>query len=242
VSLEIRSQQVLVWWALLGTVVYGLCMFFLWHMMPPPSPQWSAERIAQFYQEHSTQVRIGAMIAGWTSAFFLALTVVIAVQIRRIERGPVWTMVTLAAGALTTVYLTLPPICWGVAAYTPTRSPEITAIFHEFGVLTIITTDQYFVFMWVAIIVICLSSTKVVASPFPRWFGYFSAWCCLIFEAGAVAFLPRTGPFAWNGLLAFWVPFSVFGAWMIVIGVLLLKALKAQAHEEELVESHLAEA
>jgi hypothetical protein len=90
---------------------------------------------------------------------------------------------------------------------TPTRNPEITATFHEFGVLSVITTDHYFVFLWVAIVVVCLTPTKVVASPFPRWFGYFSAWCALIFECGAVAFLPRSRPFAWNGLLAFWLPF-----------------------------------
>jgi hypothetical protein len=237
-----RSQRILVWWALLGTVVYGCCMFFLWHMLPPPSPQWPAERIAQFYQEHSTQVRVGAMIAGWLSGFFLALAVVIAVQMRRIERRPVWAMMALAAGALTTVYLTLPPLFWGVAAFTPTRNPEITATFHEFGVLSVITTDQYFVFLWVAIVVVCLTPTKVVASPFPRWFGYFSAWCALIFECGAVAFLPRSGPFAWNGLLAFWLPFSVFGVWMIVVSVLLLRALRQQSDEDLPVENEFVDA
>jgi hypothetical protein len=151
-------------------------------------------------------------------------------------------MMALAAGALTTVYLTLPPLFWGVAAFTPTRNPEITATFHEFGVLSVITTDQYFVFLWVAIVVVCLTPTKVVASPFPRWFGYFSAWCALIFECGAVAFLPRSGPFAWNGLLAFWLPFSVFGVWMIVVSVLLLRALRQQSDEDLPVENEFVDA
>jgi hypothetical protein len=227
-----RSQRILVWMTIVGTVIYGSCMLFLFHMFPPPSAQWPAERIAQFYQEHTTEIKVGAMICGWTGAFFLPISVVIAAQMRRIEtNGPVWSWLALTGGALTTVYLTLPPMLWGVAAYTPTRAPEITATFHEFAVLTIITTDQFFIFLWVAIVVICLTPTSVVASPFPRWFGYYSAWCALIFEPGAIAFLPRTGPFAWNGLLTFWIPFCVFGSWMVVISVLLLKALGRQAVE-----------
>ncbi len=43
--------------------------------------------------------------------------------------------------------LVLPPIYWGVAAFTPTRAPEITAIMHELAMLTFVTTDQYYIFM-----------------------------------------------------------------------------------------------
>lgn len=227
-----RSQRILVWWTIIATIIFGSCMLFLFRMFPPPSAQWPAERIAQFYQENSTQIRIGAMICGWASAFFVPFSIVLGVQMRRIEtNGPVWSWMAMAGGVLTSVYLTLPPILWGVAAYTPTRAPEITATFHEFAVLTIITTDQYFVLLWAAIVFICLTPSSVVASPFPRWFGYYSAWCALVFEAGAVAFLPRTGPFAWNGLLAFWIPFCLFGSWMVVVCVLLLRALKEQSNE-----------
>ena len=55
-----------------------------------------------------------------------------------------------------------------------------------------------------------------------------------MFEAGAIAFMPRTGPFAWNGLLVFWSPLSLFGAWISVTAYLLLKAIRRQREEEEL--------
>jgi hypothetical protein len=94
-----------------------------------------------------------------------------------------------------------------------------------------VTTDQYYIFMWVAIVVICLIPTSVKNSPFPRWFGYFTAWTAMMFEAGAIAFVPRSGPFAWNGLLALWSPVTLFGLWMAVMSVLLLKALKRQREQ-----------
>jgi hypothetical protein len=54
--------------------------------------------------------------------------------------------------------------------------------------------------------------------------------------------LPRSGPFAWNGLLAFWLPFSVFGVWMIVVSVLLLRALRQQSDDDLPVENEFVDA
>jgi hypothetical protein len=86
--------------------------------------------------------------------------------------------------------------------------------------------------MWVAVVVICLLPNRVVHSPFPRWYGYFTAWTALMFEAGAIAFLTRGGPFAWNGLLVFWSPLLLFGVWIGVTSTLLLKSLNKQIAEE----------
>jgi len=102
---------------------------------------------------------------------------------------------------------------------------------HELGVITLITTDQYYIFLWVAVAVISLLPNTVVDSPFPR-FGYVTAWLAIMFEAGAIAFSFRTGPFAWNGLLTFWLPFPLFGLWIVMISVLLFKAIAAQSDSE----------
>jgi hypothetical protein len=140
---------------------------------------------------------------------------------------------TISGGVMMSIFLVLPPLFWGVAAFTPHRDPQATALMHELGMLTLTTTDQYYVFMWVAIVVICFLPTSVTHSPFPRWFGYFTAWIALMFEAGAFAFLPRTGPFAWNGLLVFWSPLTLFGLWIGVMSYLLLTNLKRQREEAQ---------
>jgi hypothetical protein len=228
-----RAQRILVWWSIIFMVIYGVVLWTLLHMVPPPRATLSAPQIAAFYAHHSTQIRVGAVIAGWTSAFMVPLSVVIAVQISRLEKGlPVWSILTVAGGSLMSIFLVLPPLFWGVAAFTPSRAPQITALMHELGMLTLVTTDQYYVFMWVAIAVICLTRTTVPYSPFPRWFGYLTVWIALMFEAGAIAFLPRTGPFAWNGLLVFWSPLTLFGLWLTVMCVLLLKAIRRQENDE----------
>ena len=54
----------------------------------------------------------------------------------------------------------------------------------------------------------------------------------MVVSAGAIAFLPQSGPFAWNGLLVFWSPFVLFGLWIAVTCYLLLGAIKLQRAEE----------
>jgi hypothetical protein len=224
-----RAQRILLWWGLAWTLIYGLVWWRLLHMMPPPTARWSADEIARFYLENGGEIKIGAMICGWTSGFMVPIAIVVAVQIARLEAGkPVWALAAFAGGSLMSVPLVLPPIFWGTAAFTPTRSPEITALMHELAMLTFVTTDQYYIFMWVAITAASLLPVTVRYSPFPRWFGYYTAWTALMFETGAVAFLTRSGPFAWNGLLAFWLPVVTFFAWIIVAATMLFRAISAQ--------------
>jgi hypothetical protein len=227
-----RSQSILVWWAIVFAVIYGIVLWLLLDMVPPPTAKLDATQIAHWYAVRHTKIRIGAVIASWTSAFMVPLSIVVAAQMSRQEKGSkIWSVMTVVGGGMMSIFLVLPPLFWGVAAFTPTRAPQVTAIMHELGMLTLTTTDQYYVFMWVAVVVISLLPTSARNSPFPRWFGYLSAWIALMFEAGAFAFLPRTGPFAWNGLLVFWVPLTLFGVWIAVMCRLLLVALKRQREE-----------
>ena len=63
---------------------------------------------------------------------------------------------------------------------------------------------------------------------YPRWVAYFLVWC-------AIGFLPATGlaffydgPFAWNGLLSFWLAATLFGSFFLVLSWATLRAIKSQ--------------
>jgi hypothetical protein len=232
--MSVGSQKVILWWGIALAAIYGAALLFLLHMVPPPDATKSSQEVAQFYSEHHDSIRVGATIASWTSAFMVPLFAVIVIQMHRQERGrPIWTVLTAMGGAMMSIFLVLPPLFWGVAAYTENRvDPEVTTLMHELGCLTLTTTDQYYIFAWVAIVVVSLAPSSATNLPFPRWYGYFTAWTAFMFEAGAFAFLPRTGPFAWDGLLVFWSPLSLFGAWIGVTCYCLLKALNRQKEEE----------
>ncbi len=231
---SIKVQRLLVWWAVGFAAIFGFAMCFLFRMVPPPSAAMSSEETQTWYLAHDTEILIGATIAAWTSAFLVPLFVVIGAQIRRHETGyPAWSVVTVISGALSSIPLVLPPIAWAAAAYSPERHPDATTVMHQFGMMWLTTTDQFFIYAWVAIIAISLHPRPAKYSPFPRWYGYLNIWVAAIFEIAPLCFNVKTGPFSWNGLFIFWSPFSVFTVWFAVTVYLLLGALKQQGTEEQ---------
>lgn len=228
-----RVQRILIWWSVAFMVAYGLSLWLLLHMVPPPSALLTPDQVSRFYAEHHTSIRAGAVICTYTGAFLIPITVVLAHQVRRVEKGRVWSVLTLIGGVTMSIFLVLPPLFYGTAAYSATLAPQVTDLMHELAMLTLVTTDQYYIFMWIAIAIICFKTTTVPHSPFHRWFGYLTVWSALMFEAGAAAFLFRSGPFAWNGIMVFWFPLSLFGVWLAVACVVLFRAIRRQQEAGE---------
>jgi len=231
-----KSQRAILWWGIGLAVAYAVALIFLMKMVPPPAADWSADEVAEFYRDNSTSIRWGAVVSGWTGAFMMPILAVVAIQMARVETGgaKIWAALSLVSGALMSLFLALPPIFWGAAAFTAEREPEITALAHQIGLLTLTTTDQYYIFLWVGVTVLCLRpATQLVKhNPFPRWWGYLSLWITVMFEAGAFAFVPKTGMLSWSGLLVFWSPLSLFGVWISVQCWLLFRALRGQEAEK----------
>ncbi|BDB43986.1 hypothetical protein [Mycobacterium kiyosense] len=78
---------------------------------------------------------------------------------------------------------------------------------------------------------------------FPRWLGYVNLWTAMIFCAGTFNVFFKRGPLAWNGLLAWWLPVVVFGVWLVLVSVYLIRAVQSHLAEvgaEENVEKNVA--
>jgi hypothetical protein len=42
----------------------------------------------------------------------------------------------------------------------------------------------------------------------------------------------KTGPFAWTGIVGFWIPAAVFGTWYLVMTKLVLQSVRQEAKED----------
>ncbi len=74
--------------------------------------------------------------------------------------------------------------------------------------------------------------TDKSANPiFPRWVAYMNIWVSLAYIPGGLLPFFKSGPFAWNGILVFWLAGSVFIIWFVAMTVMLLKAIKRQERE-----------
>jgi hypothetical protein len=167
-------------------------------------------------------------ISGALVAPFVA---VISIQMKRIEgASPILTYTQLSAGSVGALFFIIPSLIFSCAAYRPERAPELTSLLNDLA--------WFFMVMPVAAafvqnlaIAFAIFSDKRPQPVFPRWLGYLNIWVALLFAPGGLITFFKTGPFAWNGLLAFYVAGVVFGIWFIVMVIMLHKAIDQQARE-----------
>jgi hypothetical protein len=231
---SVTAQRVLMWWLLVFAGLTGIAFVVLLGVVPPPSSTLSADQLASWYTQHLGRVKAGAMLLGWVSAFTIQLAVVLWAQARRVEPNDskIWSTTILVSCSIVSIFLAFPGLAFGAAAYNAERAPEITQVMHQLAVLTMVTTDQLYLPAWVGIVVICFISKDGPSNPFPRWWGWVTAWSIIVIEPGALAFLPKTGLFAVNGVVAFWLPAIAFGGWIFGQLSMIFRALKVQEEEK----------
>lgn len=217
--------------ALCGPVFIVLFIAGWWlaaGFVPPHPPLADAATVAASYRDNTGSIRLGMLVAMISSGFIIPFVGVIGAQLRRIEEGvPVLTYIQLVAGAITVLIFLVPSIMWTAAAYRPERAPEVIQAFNDFGWLFLLMTFIPF-FMQLFAIGFAVLTDRHAPPLFPRWVGYFNFWAAILFMPGGLITFFRTGPFAWNGLLAFWMPLVVFVLWYAVMTVVLIGAIRTQ--------------
>ncbi len=197
--------------------------------LPLPRPSMSAAEVAALISSNTVRIQIGLIIIAAGAVFLAPFITEITVQMRRIE-GPqsplAW--LQLGLGILFVFEFILPCFIGLAATYRPQRSPEITQALFDLCWLLFVGVVSTAVMQCLAVAVVILGDKR---NPplFPRWVGWFNVWAALTFGFGGLVALFKRGPLAWNGVLAFWIPLSVFGAWF---GVMIWALLQAVARPQ----------
>jgi hypothetical protein len=119
---------------------------------------------------------------------------------------------------------------WQTAAFRADTSPELVRLLTDMGWIPFVGLTSTAVVMAFALGFSMLSDER--AEPvFPRWAGYFNLWVAFMFTPGSLCVFFKTGPFAYNGLLAWYLPVAVFTVWMPLNTALCLRAIAAQERE-----------
>ncbi|WP_354698007.1 hypothetical protein DSM112329_03667 [Paraconexibacter sp. AEG42_29] len=222
-----RRIQVTCAWCGVGFVVllfggWGLIGGFI-PMLPPDG---SPERIAELYSEHADLRRFG-LILGMIGVFLtVPFFFAISMQMRRAEerRVPMLAMLQFASGLLVTVVLMIPMLLFLGASYRPERTPELTQLVNELSYLMLILPWPPIIGQLLALSIATLAD-RSPRPVFPRWSAYFNLWVAVLLTPASMIVFFQSGPFAWAGLLGFWIPAAVFGAWYPVMTWLLLRAI-----------------
>lgn len=226
--MDTKLQRLSAWSAVLFLGIFFLGWAILGGYLPPPSPSASAAEIAEFYNRSPNVLRTGLVIVQFSLIFYFPWIAVISAQLKRIPGvSAVCTYTQLIGGLTGVVALLLPYFFWVAASFRPERDPNLLLLLNDMGWLVFSMTFAPFVAQNLAIALAILSDRQSVP-VFPRWFGYVSLWIAFSFvPAGFILFF-KSGPFAWTGLIGFWVPLAAFSVWTFILVGLILKAIKRQ--------------
>ena len=204
----------------------GFCL--LAGFVPPPAPSLPPAEVTAVYQNNTNFIRAGMVLIILSAGFVAPWTALISVQLRRIEGAArALTYTQLIAGAAGIVLFTVSAIIWATAAFRPERSPDLMVLLNDLAWISVVTPVGPFLLQNIAIGLAILQDRGALPI-FPRWAGFLNFWVALGLLPGVMGIFFKHGPFAWNGLFVFWIPLTVFGAWYVVMFVLLLQAIKKE--------------
>ncbi|WP_336157896.1 hypothetical protein [Amycolatopsis sp. VC5-11] len=222
-----------IWSGPLSLAPFVAALVLLARMVPPPRPSWSAERIAEVYAGNQTGILVAAFVAIVSIALWANWAGVVIAECRSVETSSPFLTYTLTIFASAMFLITLScPVLLGFGAYRAGEvPPEITRLINDaFWFAAEYPYSPFAAFMVVLAIVVF--SDKRDTPVFPRWVGYFCLWCALLmFPGGMLAFF-KTGPFAYDGLLAFYVLAGAYTTFTIALSVVMHKQMNRDAARE----------
>jgi hypothetical protein len=204
--------------------------FGLWgHYLPaPPSPALDAAGISAWYHQHWGDLRLGWMLSLVIIPLYMPWSAQISVQMRQIEtRSRILTYTQLIGGALTVFVVSFGMLCWAVATFRPERDAGIIQVLHDIGWESLELQWNITTIQMVAMAVVGLYD-KRPRPLFPRWVCWLSIWCGLSFVPASLTLYMKTGPFAWDGLLSFYVPYAAWLIWVLAASACMIRDIGAR--------------
>jgi hypothetical protein len=212
---------------LLGFAVFG--GFF-----PPPGAYLSAEQIGTFFRQNSVDIRVGMVLMFLSMPFYLSWTIGMSKLMQRMQNDSMNVLPQLQAisGAVAMITLLGPAICWMTAAFRPgVRSNEEIQLLYDLGWFVFDPPFMIFAIQWGAIGFAMLTD-KRERPLFPSWIAWVGFFTCATFISTTMISFMTHGPFAWQGLITFWLVFCMFFVYLFAVVPLTRTALRRLEAED----------
>lgn len=226
--LQRASWSGFVYIAFLMVGILPLARFF-----PSQPPDWGAEQIAAVYQDNASMIKLGMVLVLVGSMFYVPWTAILAKLIAGVEgRVGLLTMCQIIAGTTNVLLTAYPAGWWLTAAFRGERSPELVLLLNDIAWLQFLGVIAPFYFVVLSLIYASFADSD--PDPLiPRWVGWFNVFFMLDLIPLSIIFFFKSGPFAWNGLFGFYLPFVTFWIWFFVMTYTIRKALPRLADIDE---------
>lgn len=215
------------WSGLAYVLLFGLGWLMLAHWLPPISPAAGATEVAAQFQERRIPLMLASIAMMVSTLALLPFSAVLVLVIQKIEQRIGMLTLTLAFSAVLGMVLNFyTPFSFSVAAFRPERSPELIQLMSDIGFMQFMGGIPLFIMTWVVTAYAALVASSRENPILPRWYGYLSLWTAILYIPELLIFLFKTGPFAWDGFIGFWIPAILFTVYWWVTPFVLVRAIK----------------
>jgi len=219
-----KRELWIAWWTMvIFYQLFGLLFFVVTRTQPPPEPSWEPARVVQWFDENRYGLLIGFAFVFIISGMTSIMNALIAYSMRRMSVSRAFAYSYLVIYALSTLPgMLLLAITLTVGAMRPDRDPELVRWIYDFAFMTFDgTMGVFLVGSLVWMVAILLDKNRV----FPKWFAYLNLCNALTEVVVAPAWIFKSGVFAWNGVITWWIDVAVFVTYTIVFITLLRRMI-----------------
>jgi hypothetical protein len=227
----VRYQRAAVWCGVLFAVLFFIALFPIAGFIPPPSPRLSGVELLDLYRDRLLLVRLAMPIGILAAGLSIPWNAVISGHVARIEARdggmPILAITSFGAGIINSMLFLLPFLLWSGAYFRGDRNPQLVQLLSDTSWLEVVMAFSPASLQCVAVALAGFMD-KTEDPVFPRWCCFGLLWIALLFVPGGVGIFFFTGPFAFNGLIVFWIPAVTFGLQIAMLAYTMLKHVKAQ--------------
>ncbi|MEQ8838161.1 MAG: hypothetical protein RID07_15245, partial [Lacipirellulaceae bacterium] len=209
--------------------------------LPPPSPQLSSQEVAAIFQASPGTLLVAMFLLMTSMGMIGPWGVAIASLLRPVEQGiPYLTYMQLVNCSLATLVVLICPLFWAAAAFRPFDLPA--------DILRLLNDIAWFFFLapwppftcWLIALAAAILQDKRLQPVFPRWTAFLCLWSALLFVPAGLIMIFKAGPFAWDGLIAFYIPVGIFFIWLLSLSFYAIKSVLEGRHLTEIASAGAA--
>lgn len=215
------------WWAMLIFYqMYAIAFFMVAPIQPPPDPAKTIAEVTQWYDDNQFRLLWGVAIAYAVIGMTTLCNALIAYSMFRMSVSNVFAYSYIALYSLSAIPgMLLTCFALTAAAIRPDRDPEVLHWLYDLAFMAFDGTMGVFLIgslIWM--LAILLDKNQVL----PKWFGYLNLCNALTEVVVAPAWIFKSGFFAWDGVVTWWIDIVVFGIYTSAFVTLLRKMIERE--------------
>ena len=226
---SIRSQKAGLWCTFIFvalTVIGWLGIAHFW--APAPADIGMEATKVWFTETYQWQTILGCTIFYIGAGLLTPGSIQFAIMLAKIEgRYPLWSITTGVCGIFISLIIFFNCCAWIVTAYRPEYGADVIQAWYDWSWFAFLLGWIYLAIEMIATGVVELMDKREVPM-IPRWFTWatFAGAASLLTAMGPAFF--KSGPFAYHGLLGFYLPVVVWGTYLVGTTIFMMRELDRQ--------------